>query len=73
MVWSLRNWVLLTCRNPTSDVTPRQTNGYDCGVFVLMFAEYEARNAKFNFTQQDMKACRARLVTDLATQQVASP
>ena len=34
---------------------PRQSNGYDCGVFVCMYAECYSRQAKFNFCEKDMR------------------
>uniref|UniRef100_A0A0N4ZN50 ULP_PROTEASE domain-containing protein n=1 Tax=Parastrongyloides trichosuri TaxID=131310 RepID=A0A0N4ZN50_PARTI len=33
---------------------PEQQNGYDCGVFSCMFAEYTSRERDFEFTQKDM-------------------
>ena len=50
------------CRVP--DV-PQQLNGHDCGVFTLMFAEYSARGAAFNFQQKHMQSFRAKIVADV--------
>lgn len=40
---------------------PQQTNGWDCGVFVLMFAEHLARGSPLNFTQRDMGKFRKQI------------
>ncbi|XP_043288414.1 sentrin-specific protease 1-like [Venturia canescens] len=37
---------------------PRQTNNFDCGVFVCSFAEYEAAGREIDFCQNDMAAKR---------------
>jgi hypothetical protein len=51
------------CRYPRD--MPRQTNSVDCGVFVLAFADYLARDAELTFTQMDINSFRATL-TDAA-------
>ena len=40
---------------------PCQQNGYDCGVFACIFAEYRSRNAEFAFSQKDMNYFRDRI------------
>jgi len=40
---------------------PQQTNIWDCGVFVLMFAEHLSRGAPLNFTQRDMGKFRKQI------------
>lgn len=50
------NWSLFS---PTN--IPCQQNGYDCGVFACMFAEYRSRNAEFAFSQKNMNYFRDRL------------
>ncbi|XP_043269793.1 sentrin-specific protease 1-like [Venturia canescens] len=40
---------------------PRQSNNYDCGVFVCCFAEYEAAGRKIDFCQADMAAKRQQI------------
>ena len=37
---------------------PRQSNGYDCGVFVCMYASYLMHKHDFDFTQRDMRDFR---------------
>ncbi|KAH8292512.1 hypothetical protein KR054_011176, partial [Drosophila jambulina] len=44
---------------------PRQSNGYDCGVFSCMFAEYVTRNAKINFSQKNMAYFRKRMILEI--------
>jgi len=43
---------------------PQQTNEWDCGVFVLMFAEHLARGSPFNFTQRDMGKFRKQICVE---------
>ncbi|XP_026470458.1 sentrin-specific protease-like [Ctenocephalides felis] len=40
---------------------PQQENGYDCGVFSCMFAEYICRGAKIDFSQNDMEYFRKKM------------
>ena len=44
---------------------PRQYNEVDCGVFILMYAEYVARGAQFDFTEADMPAFRRKITLDI--------
>ena len=37
-----------------SDGVPQQLNGYDCGVFTIMFANYISINKKMEFNQSDI-------------------
>jgi len=46
----LHEWTLTKCRGET----PKQSNNYDCGVFVCVFAESIMRNAFPSFTQNDI-------------------
>ena len=41
---------------------PHQSNGYDCGVFVLKFADYVARGVVMDWAEADMPHFR-RLIT----------
>lgn len=52
-----------------SDV-PRQHNGYDCGVFALMFAEHHGRDALLSFHQKHMDYFRAKVVADIMQQHI---
>lgn len=40
---------------------PRQMNGYDCGVFALMYADSESTNRTFNFNQNDIPKIRKKM------------
>lgn len=51
---------------------PLQRNGYDCGVFACMFAEYLARDAYPDFTQADMDCLRRRMAVELLTGKLLS-
>lgn len=44
---------------------PLQTNGFDCGMFVLRYAEYASRRAPINFGQADMNYFRQRTVVEI--------
>jgi len=44
---------------------PRQTNGCDCGVFTLKYADYISENCPFNFTQRHMKLFRDRMILEI--------
>ena len=55
-VCQTKSWHLTTPRD-----MPRQTNGYDCGVFVLMYADYLSQKRPFNFTQDDTTRLRERI------------
>lgn len=50
------NWSLISPKG-----IPCQQNGYDCGVFACIFAEYRSRNAEFTFSQKDMNYFRSRI------------
>ncbi|XP_043276018.1 sentrin-specific protease-like [Venturia canescens] len=45
---------------------PKQRNGYDCGVFVCLFAEHEAAEKRINFTQKDTKEKRMEIAQAIA-------
>lgn len=40
---------------------PRQKNGYDCGVFTIMYADFLTDNLPFSFSQADMALFRGRI------------
>ena len=44
---------------------PMQSNGYDCGVFVCLYARYLAERSAFSFNQKDIPAVRKQMVTEL--------
>ena len=41
-----------------SDGVPQQLNGYDCGGFTIMFANYISINKKMEFNQSDIDTLR---------------
>ncbi|KAI0034931.1 hypothetical protein K488DRAFT_76942 [Vararia minispora EC-137] len=45
--------------------TPRQENGYDCGVFTCRFLEMLSRGQDFNFSQRDIPYLRRRMIWEI--------
>lgn len=58
--WNKAEWTTNHVSN-----CPQQTNGYDCGVFACVFANYLALNAKSPFTQEHMEYYRLRMIYEL--------
>ncbi|KAL3762313.1 hypothetical protein ACHAW5_006313 [Stephanodiscus triporus] len=54
-------WELVSC---TSD-TPRQKNGYDCGVFTCMFADFISKDCQLLFNQDHIDQCRQRIALSI--------
>ena len=60
----LKQWILVD----VSKCYPRQTNGYDCGVFTFLFMALHSQGVPMNFSQEDIYQCcggqgvRGRLV-----------
>ena len=50
----------------TPDGTPVQNNGYDCGVFVCMYADYILENHPFSFSQANIPMLRRKLCLCIA-------
>ncbi|GAX23363.1 sentrin-specific protease 1 [Fistulifera solaris] len=50
-------WEFIEC---TSD-TPRQRNGFDCGVFTCMFADFISKDCPLLFDQTHITLCRERI------------
>ena len=44
---------------------PKQSNAYDCGIFVCEYAENISRKADFNFSQNDTYLIRERIKTEI--------
>jgi len=55
------NWELLDCQPNT----PQQENGYDCGVFTCMFADYLSRDMPLTFNQANVTECRQRIALSI--------
>ena len=47
----------------------KQTNSYDCGVYVCIFIYYLAKDQNFNFTERDMLRFR-QYISDAITDNV---
>lgn len=54
-------WRLVPC---TSD-TPMQQNGFDCGVFTCMFADFLSKNCPLTFSQEHVTQCRERIALSI--------
>ncbi|KAJ2805326.1 SUMO1 sentrin specific peptidase 1 [Coemansia guatemalensis] len=52
---------------------PRQHNGYDCGVFAIMFAEYVSRDAPLSFSQENLPFLRRKATYEIATGSLVLP
>jgi len=57
--WTDHTWT------PQRNGTPRQRNGWDCGVFMCKTADYLSQDAKLTFSQDDMTYFRRRLVLEI--------
>lgn len=55
------DWKLVPC---TQD-TPRQGNGFDCGVFLCTFADFVSMGYPLTFTQQHINKCRKRIALSI--------
>lgn len=44
---------------------PRQKNGHDCGIFVMIYADCLMRGKLFSFTQEDILCLRKRIFSDI--------
>lgn len=58
--FDFENWNL---SSPTN--IPCQQNGYDCGVFACIFADYRSRNCDFTFSQKNMNYFRDRMMYEI--------
>eukprot|EP00555_Chaetoceros_dichaeta_P009317 CAMPEP_0198262008 /NCGR_PEP_ID=MMETSP1447-20131203/10583_1 /TAXON_ID=420782 /ORGANISM="Chaetoceros dichaeta, Strain CCMP1751" /LENGTH=95 /DNA_ID=CAMNT_0043950077 /DNA_START=380 /DNA_END=667 /DNA_ORIENTATION=- len=54
-------WKLVKC---TAD-TPVQENGFDCGVFTCMFADFLSINKPLSFSQEHISHCRKRIALSI--------
>jgi len=50
---------------PTRGDTPRQRNGYDCGVFTCMFADFLSKDTALVFNQDHINQCRERIALSI--------
>ena len=56
----------------TTDDTPRQLNGYDCGVFATFCAHYASLGAPLDFSQADIPHFRDRMMIDILDKKLYS-
>lgn len=49
---------------------PLQENGSDCGVFMLVYAEYISANKVFDFNQQNMKSFRTKITYEILKKKI---
>ncbi|KAH8049610.1 hypothetical protein JL721_11646 [Aureococcus anophagefferens] len=56
----------------TTDDTPRQLNGYDCGVFATFCAHYAPLGAPLDFSQADIPHFRDRMMIDILDKKLYS-
>ena len=56
-----------------ADNLPEQENDYDCGVFILKFAQCLARGEPFNFSEEDMNFFRRRYVWEIVRNNLMWP
>lgn len=54
-------WELVRC---TAD-TPRQANGYDCGVFTCMICDFISKDQPLLFNQNHINQCRDRIALSI--------
>ena len=45
-------------------------NGFDCGIFAVMFAEHLSRDAPLEFSQSDMEYFRVMIAAAIMEQKV---
>ena len=50
---------------------PKQVNGYDCGVFLLLFSDYLSKAARLDFSQEHINDFRVKLAMDFTQMEVA--
>ena len=54
-------WALVRCQTDT----PRQKNGFDCGVFTCMFADFLSKDCPLVFGQGHVDQCRNRIALSI--------
>ena len=54
---------LFSCKQESN--IPRQTNSFDCGIFVCLYARCLAEKSAFNFSQADIPSSRKHIVFEL--------
>ena len=54
-----------------TDIMPQQENGYDCGIFLLMAADYLMAQLPFTFNQSQANRVRQKVGTDIVRGQLS--
>ena len=54
-------WELVPCASDT----PQQRNGFDCGVFTCMFADFVSKDCPLVFSQDHIDQCRERIALSI--------
>lgn len=54
-------WQLVPCKRDT----PQQRNGFDCGVFTCMFADFLSKDCPLIFSQEHITQCRERIALSI--------
>ena len=62
-IWDWDNWSICY------PLLPRQSNPYDCGVFMCMYVLHLAMSAHMTFFQDDMPRCRIHMAQRLMADQ----
>ena len=54
-------WELVSCKANT----PRQRNGFDCGVFTCLFCDFISKDCELVFNQSHIDQCRVRIALSI--------
>eukprot|EP00934_Nitzschia_sp_Nitz4_P005502 Nitzschia sp. Nitz4//scaffold3_size479765//115325//117029//NITZ4_000049-RA/size479765-augustus-gene-0.28-mRNA-1//-1//CDS//3329550605//5492//frame0 len=54
-------WTIVPCQ----ESTPRQRNGFDCGVFTCMFIDFLSKDCPLVFSQEHITQCRERIALSI--------
>ena len=62
------DWSIQCCR-----AAPQQNNGYDCGVFTIMYADYISDGLKVQFEQKHMNLFRRKICAHILRGELTYP
>ena len=65
-----REWIGLTLKSKIPPEIPAQDNGFDCGVFLVIFAKYIVFNKCFDFGTDDMVKFRDDIRRELVSSKI---
>ncbi|KAL7491548.1 hypothetical protein ACHAWT_000863 [Skeletonema menzelii] len=65
----MNEWKIVDCQSST----PRQSNGFDCGVFTCMFAHFLTKDCRPTFKQSDISECRNYIALSILKNRVVEP